>query len=156
MSGTKTRNQHKAETEEKMYGPHRYGRDGMGDCSCGAHMGRFDSSAPPGVDPFGECPMNPLTDKASRIWGPQPTSQIGFLLHRITSLEKRTEHAEAAYKQVAPGTKKLARELAVERRKRHNIQTKIFDIRKVLNPRLGLTSGKRKGKRSKSSKRQKR
>ncbi len=45
------------------YGPHDYGEGGgTSDCKygCGCWMGPARSDGPPGIDPFGHCPDNPV------------------------------------------------------------------------------------------------
>jgi len=45
------------------YGPHDYGEGGRtSDCKygCGCWMGPVRSDGPPGIDPFGHCPDNPI------------------------------------------------------------------------------------------------
>lgn len=45
------------------FGPHQYAdHDGTSDCAhgCGCWMGPARSGGPDGVDPFGECPKNPM------------------------------------------------------------------------------------------------
>lgn len=49
----------------KKFGEHAYaGGYGLGHCDCGCEMGQSSSSGP--VDPFGACPLNPLSPRARR------------------------------------------------------------------------------------------
>lgn len=78
----------------KRYGSHKYdGGDGTGHCKCGAWMGDARSDAPIGVDPFGECPENPLDG------GPTGTAGHEIVVkRRIMALVQRVHEAEKALK----------------------------------------------------------
>jgi len=71
-------------------------------------MGRFTSSGPTGLDPFGSCPQNPKDGKL--LGGNVDYDHV--VTERIQSLSSRLNRAENRLKRVSPSKAKLAKELA--------------------------------------------
>ena len=71
--------------EPREYGAHQYDDDGTSDCHyrCGCWTGPCRSGGPQGIDPFGECPNNPVG--AERLEGDRDYRNV--IERRIEKLE---------------------------------------------------------------------
>jgi len=76
----------------KEYGKHKYAGEGTSDCQhgCGCWMGPARSDGPVGLDPFGECPGNPVDGK--QVGGKADYEIV--VTRRIRALESRAYQAE--------------------------------------------------------------
>jgi hypothetical protein len=117
--------------EHKEFGGHHYpaAPDATSDCShgCGCWAGPARSGGPPGLDPFGKCPNNPVD--GVRREGKDDYAQV--VNDRIRDLESRLYRAEHKLKQVEPDKLELAERLEkaeAELRRRDKLWVKVVEL----------------------------
>ncbi|MFA6227215.1 MAG: hypothetical protein WC631_01940 [Candidatus Paceibacterota bacterium] len=114
---------------DKKYGPHKYAdHGGTSDCEhkCGCWMGPSRSGGPVGINPFGQCPGNPLDGQ--KLGGKEDYELV--VDQRIADLEQRVWKAEEALKKVRPSKKKIVDELEQAKKKLAEAKELIEDWQK--------------------------
>lgn len=90
------------------YGGHKYDDDSeSSNCQykCGCWMSPARSSGPAGIDPFGECPRNPLSGKSISVTheSPKPNWDVDkdYIIHRrMHKMKKKIYELEERCKSV--------------------------------------------------------
>ena len=114
----------------KKYGSHKYAdHGGTSDCEygCGCSMGNYSSDGPPGLDPGGTCPKNPIDGHL--LGGNEDYRYV--VQQRIEQLSSRAYQAETELKSVEPSKKRLAADLLKARQKLAECQNRLKGISKL-------------------------
>ncbi|MCX6812020.1 MAG: hypothetical protein NTW79_00120 [Candidatus Berkelbacteria bacterium] len=117
---------------EQRHNGHDYGDDvhRTYDCKfgCGCSMGQSSSHGPLGVDPFGECPGNPIEGKSLG----NMTADTDFVVtRRFKELERRCYKAEDTVRRTRPAKKYLAEQNEVKDTEICNLRNKLLQITRI-------------------------
>ncbi len=120
--------------DEERHGPHDYGEftTGLHDCKygCGCHMASSTSGGPAGLDPFGECPGNPI---AGRSLGNLAANTDFVITRRVRGIEARMNKAEDIVKRMRSPKKQLAADNEALKSEIRDRDNKLLQIQRILD-----------------------